>query len=335
MTLSGSLRPASVTVGNAANTYTFSGGTIDGTSALTKNGTGTLVLTSANSYTGVTTLAGGVVSISTLGDGGVAGNLGAASNAASNLVFNGGMLLYTGANASSDRGFTLQSGGGVIDVASADLTLSGTATGSGALTKAGPGTLTLSGTTTYTGGTIVSSGTLAARPAPALTGTGGLSVASGATPRPFRRDPATVHRTPTSPARAPVTLRANTLSTGGDNTNTTYSGALAGTGGLTKTGTGRLTLSGTDRYTGATTISSGTLALAGATSLPSGALTDNGVLDISGLTSSGITLNSFSGTGAIVLGANTVTLGTANAVAVSGVISGTGRFRDQTGVPAR
>ncbi|MFK9326089.1 autotransporter-associated beta strand repeat-containing protein, partial [Escherichia coli] len=40
---------------------------------------------------------------------------------------------------------------------------------------------------------------------------------------------------------------------------TTFSGAISGTGGFTKTGSGLMQLSGTNAYTGATVINAGTL----------------------------------------------------------------------------
>jgi fibronectin-binding autotransporter adhesin len=243
VTLTGALRPASVTVNNSANAYTFSGGTIDGASSLTKSGAGTLVLASANSYTGVTTLNEGVISVSDIGNGGVAGNLGAASNASSNLVFNGGTLLYTGATASSDRGFTLQSGGGVIDVASADLTLSGVATGPGALTKSGAGTLILSGANDYSGGTNISAGMLSVD-------TGG-SLGSGA-----------------------VNNNAMLAFSGSDSKS--FANAISGSGSVVQSGSGVTTLSGANDYSGGTNISAGMLVAGSDSAFGSGAVTLSG-----------------------------------------------------------
>lgn len=57
------------------------------------------------------------------------------------------------------------------------------------------------------------------------------------------------------------TGNAFALSVGNNNDTTTYSGALSGSGSLTKIGTGTLTLSGANTYTGNTTVSGGTLAL--------------------------------------------------------------------------
>jgi hypothetical protein len=72
-------------------------------------------LTFANTYNGVTTLNGGILRVSGLANGGIAGNIGQATNAAENLVFNGGTLQYTSTGPNTDRLFTLGAGGGTID----------------------------------------------------------------------------------------------------------------------------------------------------------------------------------------------------------------------------
>lgn len=123
-----------------------------------------LTFSGVNTYTGPTTLSSGILSVATIGDGGVAGNLGAATNAPGNIVFNGGTLRYSGATAGTDRNFTIANGKtGVIEVSTAatNLTLNGAADFStGGLTKIGAGTLTLKGANAYQGSTTTSAGTL-------------------------------------------------------------------------------------------------------------------------------------------------------------------------------
>ena len=56
-----------------------------------------------------------------------------------------------------------------------------------------------------------------------------------------------------------VTLGSATLTTGNDNTSTTFSGVISGTGGLVKIGAGTLTLTGANTYIGPTIVSGGML----------------------------------------------------------------------------
>src|SRR3954471_11701183 len=68
-------------------------------------------------------------------------------------------------------------------------------------------------------------------------------------------------------------LGAKTLTTGSLNTSTQVDGVISGIGGgLTKVGTGTMTLTGLNSYTGATTISAGTLAISGFGSIASSSI---------------------------------------------------------------
>ena len=259
--------------------------------ALNKTTSGTVTLSGANTYTGVTTISAGTLSVATIGNGGLAGNLGQAASVAANLVLGGGTLRYIGATASTDRAFTLSNGTtSSIDVSTNNLTISGSsAATTGALTKIGAGTLTLSGTNSYSGTTTVSVGTLAVSGGAAIANTGAVNLdTAGAT--------FTLANNETIGSLAGVTgtfvtLNANTLTTGQNNSTTTYAGIISGGGGLTKAGTGTFTLSGANSYDGLTTISAGAVKVQNNTALGSTAgatiVADGAALQIDG---SGLTI---------------------------------------------
>ncbi|MBZ9846364.1 autotransporter-associated beta strand repeat-containing protein, partial [Mesorhizobium sp. CA5] len=210
-----------------------------------------------NTYSGATTLTGNsTLNVGCLANGGELSDIGMSGSASTNLVFSNGALNYTGGTVATNRGFTLQGGTGAIGVANAatTLTFSGQATGLGALRKDGPGTLILSGTNNYSGGTTITGGILRAGSTSAF-GTGAVTVNSGAT-----LDLADNNNTVGglngggSVALGTATL---TLSSGFN-----FSGAITGTGGLTKSVSGTQTLSGcSSTYDSVTTITGGTLAV--------------------------------------------------------------------------
>jgi fibronectin-binding autotransporter adhesin len=135
VTFTGDLTQTTATAGTRNTTLTGAGnaiinGTVNnnsGTSltSIIKSGAGTVRFNSTTSnYTGSTTINAGVLEVAGLADGGTVSSLGQATNAAANLVFNGGTLRYVGAGNSTDRAFTIDAGGGTLD-----------ASGTGALRK--------------------------------------------------------------------------------------------------------------------------------------------------------------------------------------------------------
>jgi fibronectin-binding autotransporter adhesin len=201
--LNATISPAGVTVNTSAHQYTITssaGDLIGGSGGLNKSGTSALTLAGGdNTYSGVTTINGGTVSVGTLAPGGSASDIGAAGNAAANLVLNGGTLQYTGGGATSDHLFTLGTAGGTIDDEGSTLTLSNgglialsgtgarslTLTGSDssgdtfgaaladnggatALTKSGTGTWIVTGNNKNSGAVLVTGGTLQVGPSGTL-----------------------------------------------------------------------------------------------------------------------------------------------------------------------
>ena len=152
--------------------------------------------------------------------------------------------------------------------------LTGTISGSSTtdLVKTGTGTLELTAANTYAGNTFIQGGTLLLSNGAALADTGAviLGNVAGATLQLGNSETiGALQGGGTTGGN--VVLGGNTL-TVGDSRNTTFAGAIGGSGGaLTKTGSGALTLSNTATYTGATTISGGTLIVGG--SIASSSLT--------------------------------------------------------------
>ena len=223
-------------------------GELSGAGSLAKAGAGTLALTGINTYSGGTTINQGTIAVNA--DTG----LGAATGP---LTFNGGTLQFGNSfDLSLSRAITLSGGGGTFDTNGNTSTISQGIQGAGGLTKAGAGALTLSGPNTYTGATTVAAGTLAAGAVDTLPHTTAVTVAAGTL------DLDSFNQSIGSLAGAgAVTLGSATLTTGNDNTSTTFSGAMSGTGGLDKVGSGTFIIDGANTYSGGTVVSAGTLAV--------------------------------------------------------------------------
>ncbi|MDP9172348.1 MAG: polysaccharide lyase family protein [Planctomycetota bacterium] len=139
--------------------------TISGSGNLKQIANAELVLGGANTYTGTTLVGQGIaniglggpndgtglaytgdssINVSVLVNGGLASSIGASSNAASNLILDGGTLYYTGPATSTDRLFTVTQNGGAIYAGGA---IDFTNTGPIAMTGVGNRTLSLGGST--------------------------------------------------------------------------------------------------------------------------------------------------------------------------------------------
>ncbi len=273
-----------------ADTYTFAG-TISGSGAFVQMGSGTTVLNGFNGYGGGTTIAAGTLQV---GSNGAIGN--------GPVMLAGGTFQAGAAGLSFANAFVIDAGTGTIDTQANTLTLSGSISdgsgSTGGLTKIGSGTLVLSGVSSYTGATNVNAGALQAGAANVFAPQSLFNIASGAA-----LDLHGFSESLGSLAGAGnVTLGSGTLTAGGNNASTTYSGSISGSGGFNKAGSGTLVLTGTSNYTGVTNINGGTLEVDGAIT-----------------SSSNVNLNS----GAMLTGVGTVDPNTVTIAAGSTFVPGT------------
>ncbi|EEQ0462478.1 fibronectin-binding autotransporter adhesin ShdA [Salmonella enterica] len=240
-------------------------------SKLTKQGDGTLILSNTGNDYGDTEIDGGILAAkdaAALGTGDVtiaeSATLALSQVTLDNNVTGEGQIVKSGSDElivtgdNNYSGGTTISGGtltadhadslgtgavansGVLQVGEGEL--ENTLSGSGSLVKTGTGELTLSGDNSYSGGTTIIGGTLTADHADSL-GTGAVA-------------------------------NSGVLQVGeGELENT-----LSGSGSLVKTGTGELTLGGDNSYSGATTITDGTLIAANVNALGSGNIDNSGTL---------------------------------------------------------
>ncbi|MGT1692416.1 autotransporter-associated beta strand repeat-containing protein [Salmonella enterica subsp. enterica serovar Winslow] len=251
---------------------------ISGSGQVVKSGDETLTLSGSNTYTGGTIISGGTLvatNVEALGTGDVTDNAVLELNTGGtfdNVISGSGQVVKSGDDALTLSGSNTYTGGTTISggtlvatnveaLGSGDVTDDATLElntggdfannigGTGSVVKSGDETLTLSGTNTYRGDTTISGGTLVATNVDAL-GTGDVT------------DNATLE-----------------LNTGGD-----FDNAIGGTGSVVKSGDKTLTLSGANSYSGATTISGGTLIATHVNALGTGAIDNRAslLLDASG-----------------------------------------------------
>ena len=318
-----------LTINNASGSASTYAGAISGNGVLVLSGQGTLALTSPNnSFSGSTIVNTGTLQISgagRLGSGNYSGIIGISSggnlrySSSADQILSGNIsisgagsltkdtsttsnLALTGSNIVGDMTVsagTLQIGNGgtsgnvtgnITNNAtlafnrSDAVTYAGTISGTGAVNKLAGNTLALIGNNTYTGVTTISDGTLQIGGSGRLgqgTYAGAINVSSGAM------------------------LRYSS------NESQTLSGVISGGGALVKDTLGStLTLTGNNTFTGATTVSAGTLQVGngGSSGSIAGDINNNATLAFNRSTDSSLAGN-ITGTGVVnKLGAGTLTL---------------------------
>ena len=221
-----------------------------------------------------------------------------------------------------------------IDSGSGTLTLSGIITGNGTLTKTGTGTLILEGANIYNDGTVLTAGTLVLGRSSFLDGSTILSgpvgrdyldLASGTTLSITPGTTRTLHNEVHLGGEGTVTVNTagGTLNLDGFVHNLTE-GAKAT---LEKTGAGTLTLSNSsNQYSGATTITTGTLALGGNNAIPDTSRVTVAAGSIFNLANFDTRIDGLSGAGTITLGTGKLTLIGEDSSTFSGLITGAGRL---------
>ncbi len=232
-------------------------GELGGAGSLTKAGSGKLTLSGTNTHTGAVAVDAGTLALS--GGSSLGNNSAVTVGTGATLALEGGgetigSLAGTG---NVSLGYKLTLGG---DNTSTAFSGNISSTNTSGIQKDGSGTFTLSGTNTYTGSTTVNGGTLALSGGSAIGDASAVTVNSGAT-----LDLSAASETLASLAGAGNAALGNkTLTVGGNNTSTTFSGQLSGSGTLAKTGTGTLELSGTNNsatFSGSTAVSGGALSV--------------------------------------------------------------------------
>ncbi len=261
---------------NSSTNETFAGFIADktgggtGNLALTYAGSGVMTLTAANTFSGKTVVSNGTISIanplalqnSTIGGGNDFGLTFASGITSGTLGGLGGTNQYLLQNADNNP-VALCVGNN-----NANTTYNGALEGGGSLDKIGSGMLTLKGSSTYTGGTIVNAGTL-------QIGTGSL-LALGSSSATLTIHGGLLDLNANNQGVGNFTGTGGTVANNGSGTSIltlginnagggTFSGTIVdntGAGGsvaVTKVGNSALTLNGNQGYSGATTLSGGTL----------------------------------------------------------------------------
>ena len=278
---------------------------ITGSFGLTLTGSGILTLGGTNNnYSGGTKINGGTLQLGVLNALPTSTTVTLANYSGATLDLHGVNQTVAYLSGGGTIGGNITLGSGTLTVSSG--TYGGAISGSGGVTKSGGGTLILTGTqNNYGGSTTINGGTLQLGVPNALPTSTAVTLAnsSGATLdlHGYQQTVASLY------GGGNVTLGSGTLTVGSG----AFSGAISGSGSVTKSGGGTLILTGTNNYSG-TVITQGTLQIgdgsktngtfgAGSYDVLSGAKL---YLDYATVPGNGAWWNQISGGGAVELNSN-------------------------------
>ena len=308
ITFGTSITGFTLTTGSVSSTFA---GSISGMGYLWKVGPGTLTLTGSHSYIAGTVVAGGT--LATVGNNVLPTSGNIAVNAGGTLLLGGNQTV----SSAGGSGGVYNLNGYTLTMADAAAAFGGDTAGGGVLAKTGGGTWSIFGTTSGSTAVVLSGGSIKLMGNNRLSDSGAVTINGG-----------TFDMNGYTDVAGSVTVNGGRIingtlqAVGVSMNNGTVSGVLTGTGGFTKTSAGTVVISSTSSYTGETAIQGGTLETTGANRL-SAASTMNvsagGTFKMGG----DQTLASVAGSGAINLGAGTLTTGSQSST-FAGTISGNG-----------
>ena len=284
-----------------AGTILTDNGSISGNGDLVKSGPGAMVANGALTMNGGVQVNGGTLTVSN-GANSYTGATSIATGSTLALTGNGTIATSSGVNtngtldiAGTSAGASIKSlsGNGAVNLGNQDLTLTnasgdfgGAIGGTGGVNVTG-GTQTLSGNNTYTGGTSVTNGGVRINSAQSLgDANGGLTLNNG-----------TVQTAGTFTSARNTTLAGNGAFATDAGTTFTNTGAIAGSGTLSKDGSGTMVVDGVASHNGGTVVNGGVLALNGDNTYTGGNTVNGGaVLAVSrdsnlGNAANGVALN--------------------------------------------
>ena len=241
---------------------------------LIKTGAGTLTLTRQQIYTGATTIEAGTLRLAGLATLPYTQMVILADVAGATFDINGLDCSLGRLEGGGPNGGDVHLGSGTLTLDSgtpSTFTYGGSISGAGGFTKDGVHTLVFSGNNSYAGQTLVRAGTLRLTGGNSLPDLGRVVVANLATLELGADE--TIGSLAADSSNPFVLLQGHTLTLGGDNTSTTFSGIIEGTGGLTMAGAGTFTLTGNSSFDGPTSVQTGSLILGTTGSITTSSLT--------------------------------------------------------------